>query len=87
MLETLFIWGLVLLPLAVAIVLIAYRARFFFLGITLIVLVMMLIWAGLKLAIMFSDEPDPALRTTDAAIKLIACVDKERHTVFLNCGA
>jgi hypothetical protein len=58
MLETLFISGLIILPLAVAVVLMLYRARFFVVGIIGIVAIMMLIWAGLRFAAMFDDSPD-----------------------------
>ena len=66
MLETLFIWGLVILPLAVALVLVAYRARYFVLGIAIIVLVMMLIWGILRLAVVWSGDPIP--QTTEARL-------------------
>ena len=55
MLRTLFISGLVLLPLVIAVVLIAYRARYFVLGIAAIVVLMMLIWAGLRIASMLDE--------------------------------
>jgi hypothetical protein len=53
MLETLFISGLIILPLGLAVVLILYRARFFVVGVVGIVAIMMLIWAGLWFAAMF----------------------------------
>jgi hypothetical protein len=52
MLETLFISGLIVLPLGVAVILILYRARFFVVGIIGIVAILMLIWAGLRFAAM-----------------------------------
>jgi hypothetical protein len=58
MLETLFISGLIVLPLGAAVVLILYRARFFVVGIIGIVTIMMLIWAGLQFAAMFDDVPE-----------------------------
>lgn len=58
MLETLFIWGLILVPLGIAVVLILYRARFFVVGILGVVAIMMLIWAGLRFAAMFEEGPD-----------------------------
>jgi hypothetical protein len=58
MLETLFISGLIVLPLGVAVVLILYRARFFVVGIIGIVAIMMLIWAGLRFAAMFDGVPE-----------------------------
>lgn len=57
MLETLFIWSLIFVPLGIAVVLILYRARFFVVGIIGIVAIMMLIWAGLRFAAMFDDAP------------------------------
>jgi hypothetical protein len=45
MLETLFIWGFVVLPLAVAVVLIAYRVRVFLIGIIVISLTAAVGWA------------------------------------------
>jgi hypothetical protein len=58
MLETLFIWGLIVVPLGIAVVLILYRARFFVVGILGMVAIMMLIWAGLRFAAMFDGVPD-----------------------------
>ena len=58
MLETLFISGLIVLPLGVAVILILYRARFFVVGIIGIVTIMMLIWAGLRFAAMFDEVPE-----------------------------
>ncbi|MGA0562927.1 hypothetical protein ACO2RV_10790 [Ancylobacter sp. VNQ12] len=48
MLETLFVVGFVLLPLAIAVVLILYRARFVVIGIIALIAVLMLIWSVLK---------------------------------------
>jgi hypothetical protein len=56
MLKTFFIATLVVLPLAVAIGLIAYRARYFVLGVVVIVLVTMLIWAGIRVAAMMDKD-------------------------------
>jgi hypothetical protein len=58
MLETLFISGLIVLPLSVAVVLLLYRARFFVVGIIGIVAIMTLIWAGLRFAAMFDGVPE-----------------------------
>jgi hypothetical protein len=58
MLETLFISGLIVLPLGVAVILILYRARFFVVGIIGIVTIMILIWAGLRFAAMFDEGPE-----------------------------
>jgi hypothetical protein len=58
MLETLFISGLIVLPLGVAVILILYRARFFVVGIIGIVAILMLIWAGLRFAAMFDEVPE-----------------------------
>jgi hypothetical protein len=55
MLKTLFVWCLVAIPLGIAVVLIAYRARFFMAGVIGIVTLMMLVWAGLRFAAMFDD--------------------------------
>jgi hypothetical protein len=48
MLETLFIWGFVVLPLAVAVVLIAYRVRVFVIGIILISLTAAAGWVAIS---------------------------------------
>ncbi|MCK0209443.1 hypothetical protein MWN33_15520 [Starkeya koreensis] len=64
MLETLFVIGFVLIPLAVAVVLILYRARFLVVGLAGIVLVLVLIWMVLKASdiVERSFEPrEPAL--------------------------
>ena len=84
MLKTLFISALVVLPLAVAVVLIAYRARYFVLGIAAIVLLVMLIWAGIRLAAMLDSgadsEPAGPVRTS------ISCFDKGAVKAPLRCG-
>ena len=58
MLKPLFIATLVVLPLAVAVALIAYRARYFVLGIAAIVFLAMLIWAGIRVAAMLDKSAD-----------------------------
>jgi hypothetical protein len=55
MLTTLFVWCFVAVPLGIAVVLIAYRARFFLAGVIGIITLMMLVWAGLRFAAMFDD--------------------------------
>lgn len=56
MLKTLFVIGFVAIPLALAFILILYRARFFLLGIGAIVLLLMLIWGGLRIAAIWDDS-------------------------------
>ena len=63
MLQTLFITGFILVPLALAFVVIAYRARYFILGVAAIGLLLVLLWGGLKLAVMWDDRNAPD--TTD----------------------
>ena len=53
MLETLFIWGFVVLPLAVAVVLIAYRVRVFLIGIILISLTAAAGWVAISAIVRF----------------------------------
>lgn len=60
MLQTLFITGFILVPLALALVLIVYRARFFIVGVAAIALLLMLVWGGLKLAVMWDERGAPA---------------------------
>ena len=48
MLETLFVVGFVLLPLALAVALILYRARFVVIGIIVLIAILVLIWSVLK---------------------------------------
>lgn len=69
MLQTLFITGFILVPLALAFVLIAYRARFFIVGVAAIALLLVLLWGGLKLAVMWDDgyTPDTTDQHTGAA--------------------
>jgi len=59
MLQTLFITGFILVPLALAFVLIAYRARFFIVGVAAIALLLVLLWGGLKLAVMWDERYVP----------------------------
>lgn len=69
MLQTLFITGFILVPLALAFVLIAYRARFFIVGVAAIALLLVLLWGALKLAVMWDDgyAPDTTDLHTGAA--------------------
>ena len=83
MLETLFISTLVVLPLAVAVVLIAYRARYFVLGIAVIVLVVMVIWGGIRIAAMFDTNADT--QSAGPAATPIACVDPGDAVTSLHC--
>lgn len=59
MLETLFVIGFVLIPLAIAVVLILYRARFLVIGLSAIVLVLVLIWMVLKASDIVERSFDP----------------------------
>ncbi|QJP13430.1 hypothetical protein G3545_07030 [Starkeya sp. ORNL1] len=59
MLETLFVVGFVVLPLAIAVVLILYRARFVVIGIAVLVVFLMLIWAVLTLSALVRDVRSP----------------------------
>jgi hypothetical protein len=59
MLETLFVVGFVVLPLAIAVVLIIYRARFVVIGIAVLVAFLMLIWAILTLSTLVRDVRSP----------------------------
>lgn len=61
MLETLFVVGFVLFPLTIAVILIAYRARFVILGIIALVLLLVLIWVALKAANIVDRTFDPEL--------------------------
>ena len=85
MLETLLIWGLILLPLGIAIVLIADRARFFMLGIAGIVLVLALIWAALRLGIVSSQEPQSTQPPAGSLLENISCEAADPPAVFANC--
>jgi hypothetical protein len=78
MLETLFIWCLILIPLGIAVVLIAYRARFFIVGIIGIVTLMMLVWAGLRFAAMLDDGAAESVesRTEPTAMQLRSTDDR-----------
>jgi hypothetical protein len=84
MLKTVFIATLVVLPLAVAIVLIAYRARYFVLGIAAIVFAAMLIWAGIRVAAMFDKSADSA--APGPARTSISCLDRSAAAPPLRCG-
>jgi hypothetical protein len=48
MLKSFFLWGFVVVPLAIAIALIAYRARFVLVAIVALLLVMASIWTALR---------------------------------------
>ncbi len=72
MLKTFFITTLVILPLAVAVGLIAYRARYFVLGVAVIVVVTMLIWAGIRVAAMVDKNAEA--EPTGPAKTSISCV-------------
>ncbi|HEV7369751.1 hypothetical protein [Arenibaculum sp.] len=50
MLKTFFVWSFIAFPLAIALVWIAYRARFFLIGIMGIALVISVIWGLLRLS-------------------------------------
>jgi hypothetical protein len=59
MLETLFVVGFVLVPLTIAVILIAYRARFVILGIVALIVLLVIIWLGLKAANIVDRTFDP----------------------------
>ena len=59
MLETLFVVGFVVLPLAIAVILIIYRARFVVIGVAVLVAFLMLIWAVLTLSTLVQDVRSP----------------------------
>jgi len=82
MLKTFFIATLVILPLAVAMALIAYRARYFVLGIAVIILVTMVIWAGIRVAAMV-DKNSEAVPSGPANISCLASIDARPP---LRCG-
>lgn len=84
MLKTLFIAALVVLPLAVAIALIAYRARYFVLGIAVIVFLVMLIWAGIRVAAMLDTSADSA--PVEPARTAISCLERSVAEPPLRCG-
>jgi hypothetical protein len=83
MLKTFFISTLVVLPLAIAIVLIGYRARYFVVGIAAIVLLVMLVWSGIRVAAMF-DSGDESQSAGPAATP-IACADASGAATPLRC--
>lgn len=49
MLRSFFLWGFVVVPLVVAIVLIVYRGRYFIITVAVLLLVMAGIWTALRL--------------------------------------
>jgi len=59
MLETLFVVGFVVLPLAIAVILIIYRARFVVIGVAVLVAFLMLIWGILTLSTLVQDARRP----------------------------
>lgn len=59
MLETLFVVGFVVLPLAIAVILILYRARFVVIGVAVLVAFLMLIWGVLALSTLVQDVRSP----------------------------
>lgn len=64
MLETLFVIGFVLLPLAIAVVLILYRARFLVIGLAGVIAFLAVIWMVLKASDIVGrsfDAEQPAL--------------------------
>lgn len=73
MLEKLFIVGFIILPLAIAVGLIVYRARFFLIGIFVLVGFLMLVWTGLKLATVVDDARATYTGSAPAASD---CVDR-----------
>lgn len=83
MLKTFFISALVILPLALAVVLIAYRARYFVLGIGIIAFVVAVIWGGIRLAAMI--EPDENTQSAGPAATPIACVERADAVAPLPC--
>jgi hypothetical protein len=85
MLETLFIWGLIIIPLGIAVVLVAYRARYFVLGIGVIILVMMLIWALLRFGMMLGE--DSSSGATNNESQPIACLRAEGDRPPDDCKA
>ena len=84
MLKTFFIATLVVLPLAVALALIAYRARYFVLGVAVIVLVTMAIWAGIRVAAMV--DRDALSQPAEPASKPISCHQPEGAQPPFRCG-
>ena len=83
MLKTFFISTLVVLPLAVAIVLIAYRARYFVAGIAAIALLVMLVWGGIRVAAMFDSGGES--QSAGPGATPIACVDPSGAVTPLRC--
>ena len=84
MLKTFFIATLVVLPLAVAVGLIAYRARYFVVGVVVIVLVTMLIWAGIRVAALM--DKDALSQPAEPASKPIACHERAGAQPPFRCG-
>lgn len=83
MLKTFFVSALVILPLALAVVLIAYRARYFVLGIGVVVFVVAVIWGGIRIAAMF--EPDENPQSAGPVATPIACFDRAETVSPLPC--
>ena len=83
MLKTLFISTLVVLPLGVAIALIAYRARYFVIGVAAIVLLAMLVWGGIRLAAQFEGNGES--QSAGPAATPISCVDNDGAAMPLRC--
>jgi ABC-type Na+ efflux pump permease subunit len=83
MLKTVFIATLVVLPLGLAIALIAYRARYFVLGIVGIALLAVLMWGGIRLAAMFDEAPES--QSAGPAVTPIACVAADGTVMPLHC--
>ena len=84
MLKTFFIATLVVLPLAVALALIAYRARYFVLGLVVIILVTMAIWAGIRVAAMV--DKDALSQPAEPASKPISCREPEGARPPFRCS-
>jgi hypothetical protein len=83
MLKTFFISALVVLPLGIAVALIAYRARYFVLGIAVIVLVMALVWGGIRVAAMLDE--DAGSQSAGPAPTPITCVDRADGATPFHC--
>jgi hypothetical protein len=83
MLKTVFIATLVVLPLGLAIALIAYRARYFVLGIAAIFLLAALMWGGIRVAAMLDESPES--QSAGPASTPIACVDPDGAAMPLHC--
>jgi hypothetical protein len=84
MLKTLFVAILVVLPLAVAVVLIAYRARYFVLGLAVIVVIAAVIWAGIWLNVFLSA--DTTGQPPDGGATPIACRQEAAGAALPACA-